>query len=31
MLDKRLFKFSGARQALGLLCILTFVQALAII
>lgn len=31
MLDKRLFKFSGARQALGVLCILTFVQALAII
>src|SRR5699024_425074 len=31
MLDKRLFKISRARQALGGLCILTFVQALAII
>lgn len=31
MLDKRLFKFPGARQALGVLSLLTLIQALAII
>ncbi|TVV24290.1 thiol reductant ABC exporter subunit CydD [Weissella cibaria] len=31
MLDKRLFKFPGARQALGVLSLLTLIQAIAII
>lgn len=31
MLDPRIFKFPGAKRALGLLCILTFIQAIAII
>ncbi|CAM4337042.1 thiol reductant ABC exporter subunit CydD [Weissella hellenica] len=31
MLDPRIFKFPGAKKALGLLCILTFIQAIAII
>ena len=31
MLDKRLFKFPGARKALGILSVLTLIQALAII
>lgn len=31
MLDKRLFKFPGARQALGMLSLLTLIQAIAII
>ena len=31
MLDKRLFSFAGAKKALGLLCLLTFIQSLAIV
>lgn len=31
MLDPRLFKFPGAKKALGLLCILTFIQAITIV
>lgn len=31
MLDKRLFKFPGGRQALGMLSLLTLIQAIAII
>ena len=31
MLDPRLFKFPGAKKALGLLCILTLIQAITIV